>query len=95
VFRILTILLALALTAGCTGNTSQLTDTAESAGGPVAEESIDCIAFGSCAFQWDEQPIWQAVVATEPDVLVTLKAVGADGTTAFEHRIHSDQERNQ
>ena len=30
------------------------------------------IAFGSCAFQWVEQPIWKAVVATEPDLWLFL-----------------------
>ena len=30
------------------------------------------IAFGSCAFQWVEQPIFRAVVAAEPDLYLSL-----------------------
>ncbi|MCZ6785846.1 MAG: alkaline phosphatase D family protein [Planctomycetota bacterium] len=30
------------------------------------------IAFGSCAFQWKEQPIWDAVIATKPDLYLSL-----------------------
>jgi alkaline phosphatase D len=33
---------------------------------------ISRIAFGSCAFQWVEQPIFRAVVAAEPDIYLSL-----------------------
>ena len=34
--------------------------------------AISRIAFGSCAFQWVEQPIFRAVVAAEPDLYLSL-----------------------
>ena len=34
--------------------------------------SVDRIAFGSCAFQWEEQPIFRAVVAADPDINIAL-----------------------
>ena len=30
------------------------------------------IALGSCAFQWEEQPIWDAVIVAEPDLYLYL-----------------------
>jgi alkaline phosphatase D len=39
---------------------------------PLPNERITRIAFGSCAFQWDEQPIWDAVIAAEPDLFLYL-----------------------
>jgi alkaline phosphatase D len=38
----------------------------------AAEDEIDRIAFGSCALQWEEQPIWDAVVAEKPDLFLFL-----------------------
>jgi len=38
----------------------------------VGERPIQRIAFGSCAFQWSEQPIFHAVVAAEPDIYLSL-----------------------
>jgi alkaline phosphatase D len=45
------------------------------------------IAFGSCAFQWEPQPIHRAVVAADPDIYLLLgDAIYADfdGTKAFD-----------
>jgi alkaline phosphatase D len=39
---------------------------------PLPHETITRIAFGSCAFQWDEQVIWDAVIAAEPDLFLYL-----------------------
>jgi len=42
---------------------------------PVHEETepaLTRIAFGSCAFQWAEQPIFRSVVAVEPDLYLSL-----------------------
>jgi alkaline phosphatase D len=36
------------------------------------EPAISRIAFGSCAFQWVEQPIFRAIVAAEPDLYLSL-----------------------
>jgi alkaline phosphatase D len=40
--------------------------------GDTSAVVIDRIAFGSCAMQWEEQPIWDAVIATEPDLFLFL-----------------------
>ena len=34
--------------------------------------ALSRIAFGSCAFQWARQPIFRAVVASEPDLYLSL-----------------------
>ena len=39
---------------------------------PLPTETITRIALGSCAFQWDEQPIWDAVIAAEPDLFLYI-----------------------
>jgi alkaline phosphatase D len=39
---------------------------------PLPTGAVTRIAFGSCAFQWDEQPIWDAVVASDPDLFLYL-----------------------
>jgi alkaline phosphatase D len=33
---------------------------------------INKIAFGSCAFQWDEQPIWNTIANAEPDLFLFI-----------------------
>jgi alkaline phosphatase D len=35
-------------------------------------QAITRIAFGSCAFQWAEQPVFRAVVASRPDIYLSL-----------------------
>jgi alkaline phosphatase D len=46
---------------------------------PLPNETITRIALGSCAFQWDEQLIWDAVIAAEPDLfLYTGDAIYGD-----------------
>ncbi len=40
--------------------------------GTEAVPVISRVAFGSCAFQWEAQPIWKAVEAAEPDLYVSL-----------------------
>ena len=62
--RYSTVIIALILTAGCADNALPPAATAGSAAVPTVDGApIDTIAFGSCAFQWDEQPIWQTVAA--------------------------------
>lgn len=39
---------------------------------PALDRSLTRIAFGSCAKQSKEQPIWDAVLATQPDLFVFL-----------------------
>jgi len=55
---ILPLVAVLLLASGCTSE--------------VEEMPIQRIAFGSCAFQWSEQPIFHAVVASEPDIYLSL-----------------------
>lgn len=48
---------------------------------------ISRVAFGSCAFQWGEQPIYRAVAAAEPDLYLSLgDAIYGDfhGKTTFD-----------
>lgn len=45
-----------------------LTSKVESAG----KNPITRIAFGSCAFQWAEQPIWNGINSTRPDLFLFL-----------------------
>lgn len=52
---------------------------------PLPTGEMDRIAFGSCAKQWEPQPIWNGVVAADPDLV--LKARGADGRVGFVHEI--------
>ena len=54
---------------------------------PLPEGSVSRIAFGSCAKQWQAQPIWHAVIDTDPDVFLFIgDAIYADtdGVTAWE-----------
>ncbi len=37
-----------------------------------ADPPIERIAFGSCAMQWEPQPIWDTIAATEPDLFLFL-----------------------
>ncbi len=39
---------------------------------PLPTEAVTRIAFGSCAFQWDDQPIWNAVIAADPDLFLYI-----------------------
>ena len=39
---------------------------------PLPTGTITRIAFGSCAFQWDDQSIWDAVIAAEPDLFLYI-----------------------
>lgn len=39
---------------------------------PLPDGEVQRIAFGSCAKQWEPQPIWNAVVAADPDVFLFL-----------------------
>jgi alkaline phosphatase D len=52
----------------------------------LANTTIERIAFGSCAKQWQQQAIWDAVIAAQPDLFIYLgDAIYADtdGTTAW------------
>jgi alkaline phosphatase D len=53
---------------------------------PLPDGEISRIAFGSCAKQWQQQPIWETVVHTKPDLFLFLgDAIYADtdGKTAW------------
>lgn len=39
---------------------------------PLPSGEVTRVALGSCAFQWEEQPIWDAVIAAEPDLFLYL-----------------------
>ncbi|MCB0057151.1 MAG: alkaline phosphatase family protein [Caldilineaceae bacterium] len=60
--RFIPILLLLSLLAGCTPVQPVLDAT----------QPVDMIAFGSCANQNRPQPIWEAVLANDPDLFVFL-----------------------
>ena len=47
------------------------------------EPPLQRVAFGSCAFQWAEQPIFRAAVAAEPDVYLSLYG-DFDGKKTFD-----------
>jgi alkaline phosphatase D len=52
----------------------------------LPDGQISRIAFGSCAKQWQHQPIWDAVIAAQPDLFLFLgDAIYADtdGRTAW------------
>ena len=38
----------------------------------VEESAFSRIAFGCCAFQWVEQPIFRTIVEAEPDLFLSL-----------------------
>lgn len=40
--------------------------------GQHANQTISRIAFGSCAKQWEPQPIWNAIARREPDLFLSL-----------------------
>ena len=53
---------------------------------PLPDGQLQRIAFGSCAKQWQAQPIWQSVIAADPDLFLFLgDAIYADtdGTGAW------------
>ena len=72
---------------GCAPETGVLIESDE---GPVAPDlapPITRIAFGSCAFQWVEQPIFRAVAEAEPDLYLSLGDAiygDFDGENAFD-----------
>jgi phosphodiesterase/alkaline phosphatase D-like protein len=39
---------------------------------PQIEKSIQRIVFGSCAIQWMEQPIWNSISDTKPDLFLFI-----------------------
>ncbi len=63
------VLLAFTACRGAVERTAPASDGQTAAGADVA---ITRVAFGSCAFQWVEQPIFRAVVAAEPDLYLSL-----------------------
>jgi alkaline phosphatase D len=53
----------------------------------LPQGTIQRIAFGSCAFQWEEQTIWDAVVESDPDIFLFLGDAiygDFDGQKAFD-----------
>ncbi len=54
---------------------------------PLPNGEISRIAFGSCAKQWLAQPIWDTVIAAEPDLFLFLGDAiygDTDGTSAWQ-----------
>ncbi|MCP5116853.1 MAG: hypothetical protein GY953_39005 [bacterium] len=39
---------------------------------PLPSGQVDRIAFGSCAKQWEPQPIWNGIAAAEPDLFLFI-----------------------
>jgi alkaline phosphatase D len=80
----------LALLVGCSAQEPEVSrDTAPEAVAETVSDhpAISRIAFGSCAFQWVEQPIFRAVVAAEPDLYLSLGDAiygDFDGETTFD-----------
>ena len=65
----------LALLVGCSAQEPEVSrDTAPEAVAETVSDhpAISRIAFGSCAFQWVEQPIFRAMVAAESDLYLAL-----------------------
>jgi len=64
-----------------------------------ADTPISKIAFGSCAKQWEPQPIWTAIAATQPDLFLFLGDAiygdwdGADVFTPTEETLRRDWSR--
>lgn len=63
------VMLALAACRGPVERTEPASEEHTAAGADVA---ITRVAFGSCAFQWTEQPIFRTIVAAEPDLYLSL-----------------------
>ena len=42
------------------------------ANSPASDKILSRIAFGSCAFQWEEQPIWSVIAKKKPDIFIFL-----------------------
>ena len=60
------------LLAGLSAFIPKLTFAAVSSWQPFPSGAVSRIAFGSCAKQWEPQPIWNAVAATGPDLFLFL-----------------------
>jgi len=65
----LTVVLACAACHGVVEPTETASGRHTAAG---ADAAITRVAFGSCAFQWAKQPIFQAAVAADPDLYLSL-----------------------
>jgi alkaline phosphatase D len=63
------IIVIIAFLSSCTQKDSSSTDVAKL---PGSEKEFSRIAFGSCAFQWDEQPIWNTIANAEPDLFLFI-----------------------
>ena len=53
---------------------------------PAISEALQCIAFGSCAKHWQPQPIWDAIIAKQPDLFLFIGDniyADTDGRTAW------------
>jgi alkaline phosphatase D len=80
----------LALLVGCSAQEPEVSrDTAPEAVAETVSDhpAISRIAFGSCAFQWVEQPIFRTIVAAEPDLYLSLGDAiygDFDGEKAFD-----------
>jgi hypothetical protein len=58
----------LGLLGGCVVFLRRLPAVAQSVA--AAHRPINRIAFGSCAFQWEEQPIWSVIAERDPDLFL-------------------------
>ena len=66
---IVSIIIILAFLSGCTKEESSSPDVS---GLLKTDTEISTIAFGSCAFQWNEQPIWKTISNAEPDLFLFI-----------------------
>ncbi|SDE75653.1 alkaline phosphatase D family protein [Ruegeria marina] len=67
--------------------------------GQQANQTISRIAFGSCAKQWEPQPIWNTIARREPDLFLSLGDAiygdwhGDEVFTATEESLRADWEQ--
>ena len=72
VYKLASALLATLSVAGCTPTGQAPIESDEGSVAPVVEAPLTRVAFGSCAFQWVEQPIFRTIVAAGPDLYLSL-----------------------
>jgi len=71
----------------CGGAVEQTAPASEDHTAAEADIAITRVAFGSCAFQWAEQPIFRTIVAAEPGLYLSLGDAiygDFDGEEAFD-----------
>jgi len=87
VYKLASALLATLSVAGCTPTGQAPIESDEGSVAPVVKAPLTRVAFGSCAFQWAEQPIFRTIVDAEPDLYLSLGDAiygDFDGETTFD-----------